>query len=131
MTPREIAFEDIKKGDDIEARWERDGVVTTLRGIAHDPGSHYWYTEAGGLIANDYDGYWTHFLHARPAPDEPTGLGAVVRAALRSQESPRVFTRVNEGPYGWADASGQLFAWPDFSPESIEVLSEGIEVCDE
>src|SRR5690606_8062853 len=81
QTPREIAFKDIKKGDDIEARYTRDGVAHARHGVAHSTNSYaeFWYTEAGGVIANDYYRDWKYYLHSRPTPAEPKGLGSLIR----------------------------------------------------
>lgn len=129
QTPREIAFEDITKGDDIEARWERNGVSAAYRGIAHHRTYGNWYTEAGGLVAHEHeegDG-WQYYLHSRPAPEEPKGLGAVVWTGSMH------VARWAEGPdaiYPWLSRGGDMYAWSDFDPDTIEVLSEGIIVED-
>lgn len=131
QTPREIAFEDIKKGDDIEVQYAEDGVTFTRRGIAHERGERNWYTEAEGLLAGDYDG-WTYYLLHRPVTAEPKGLGAVVRARVYRSTFDRTLARTLVRTAGrnllWVDEKGSLWHWDDFDPESIEVLSEGIEV---
>ena len=124
-TPREIAFEDIRKGDDIEARWTLDGLRFTRRGVAHHRNPLCWYTEEGGRLANS-DGDWTHYLHSRPAPAEPKGLGAIVRAVVGGNEW--YFHRIGTGERPWINVARNWHAWYDFDPDSIEVLSEGNEV---
>lgn len=129
MTPREIKFEDIRKGDDIEARRVVDGVTCTRRGIAHATSSRVerWYTEAWGLIATDYDGDWKFYLHHRPAPAEPKGLGAVVRAKVSrptsDPHSVRTFVRTAGRDLPWVDEWGFSWAWSHLNPDSIEVES--------
>ena len=133
QTPREIAFKDIKKGDDIEARYTRDGVALTRRGVAHSTNSYaeFWHTEASGLVANNYNGDWKYYLHSRPAPEEPKGLGA--RILLRRGWE-YIATNSTPGTHRWVwvreDRSGGCLAsrWSDLDPDTIEVLSEGIEV---
>jgi len=107
-------------------------VAYTRRGIAYETNSdrlpEYWYAEAGGLVANNYDGNWKHFLHPRPAPAEPTGLGARIR--WRKWE----YIATNSAPgtrrWAWVNELGNVgrlavIRWDEFDPDSIEVLSEG------
>src|SRR5690606_26050764 len=114
------------------ARYTRDGVAYTRRGVAHSI-SHLaksWQTKDGGLVASNYDGDWQHYLHSRPVPAEPKGLGAVVRAKVAASrlDVETVWTLVRtEAPVDpWADERECFWNWSDLDPDSIEELSEGI-----
>lgn len=128
-TPRQIEFDDIRKGDHIEARWSAEGLNFTHRGVAHHRNPYFWYTEEGGRLANGGDERWTYYLHHRPDPTEPEGLGAVVRTAEGIE-----YVSVNRTPGTprWVDAMiddehGERWAlkWDDleFDRDSIEVAS--------
>lgn len=128
--PREIAFEDIREGDDIEVVWDYGDLAATLRGIAdHKDADGWWRTPQSRLLINPIGATRTILLHPRPAPAEPKGLGAVVRAKVARTGRRGVFVRTHPGLYGhvWRGL-GDAWDWSDLDPDSIEVLSEGIEV---
>lgn len=132
MTPREIKFEDIRVGDDIEAHFHESDVFATARGVVGEIDGNMLRTAKGGPIANvgGYD--WKFYLHSRPTPEEPKGLGAVVHArAAHPADVPhlvRTLVRTANHEFPWVDGRGNEWEWSDFDPDSIEVLSEGIEV---
>ena len=134
--PREIAFEDICKGDDIESRSTANGTAFTRRGIAHAFTGNTWITEEGGTVASGYRGdAWAHYLHPRPVPAEPKGLGAVVRARARESGEIGLFVRTPSLPTlpgvptrepDWVDCGGHCHYWSDFDPATIEILHDGM-----
>lgn len=131
--PREIAFDDIRKGDDVEVVWERDDRTDTSRGIAdHKDADGWWRTRGGQLLAGPLPAAnRTILLHHRPAPAEPEGLGAVVRT-----EEGIEYVSVNRKPGTprWVDSEAHdrrecwALMWVEFDLDSIEVLSERIGV---
>lgn len=130
QTPREIAFEDIREGDRIEAAWSVGDREEAYRGVAAYISTHgAWCTEEGRPIAWAGPNITYTLLH-RPAVTEPKGLGAVVRARTRSgsREGQFVHIRAELGTERWQGPGGGIYYWSDFDPDSIEVLSEGIEV---
>lgn len=131
QTPRVIAFDDIREGDRIEVAWSVGDREEAYRGVAGYTSAHgAWCTEEGMPIVAQGDGGTITLLH-RPTATEPKGLGAVVRARVsRSTIDPRrARTLVCVGGV-WVDEQDfrQSWTWSNFDPESIEVLSEGIEV---
>ena len=130
QTPREIAFEDIRAGDRLRVEHAWAGIEFTREGVAHENTRDGWFTSEDGLLITADSTATITLLH-RPAPAEPKGLGAVVRARVsRSTVDPRrARTLVCVGG-AWVDEQDfrQSWRWSDFDPESIEVLSEGIEV---
>lgn len=139
--PREITFEEIRKGDEIEVQEPYDGLLKSVRAIAHHrvdfQRTTQWYTATDRrLVSSDDLDYQTHLLlHSRLASDEPTGLGAVVRARTSDDEEPHLWVRVDRGTDGRAWVRSELksggwhfwVAWPYFVPDSVEVLHEGVE----
>jgi len=132
--PREIAFEDIKKGDDIEVSWQDGGRTTTVRGVARDRKGDGWQAEGGYFLAWDRAPHETVTLLHRPAPAEPMRLGAVVRARPLGTltDATDLYVRfAKSGDKGctWIRVGeGGGFRWADLDPDSIDVLPEGIEV---
>lgn len=59
----------------------------------------------------------------KPRPDEPMGLGAVVRDG-----EGRVWVRIGNTIYPWRCEGGSNFAVYADIPNPIEVLSEGVEI---
>lgn len=131
--PRQIAFDDIRKGDLIRLEYPTaSGIKVTRRGEAFERRPDgAWYTSEGGYVAAPFT-TGTIILLSRPAPAEPKGLGAVVRAAVgESMVDPRLvrtLVRTANRDFPWADEGGTRWEWSDFDPDSIEVLSEGVEV---
>lgn len=134
-TPRQIEFEDIRKGDYIEVAWERNDRTDTSRGTAHRKAADgWWRTRGGQLLAGPvFTENRTITLLHRPAPAEPEGLGAVVRT---SEGNEYVSVNRQPGTPRWVEAmTDDVFGerWPirwvefDLDLDSIEVLSEGNE----
>jgi hypothetical protein len=132
--PREIAFEDIKAGDEIEVVYTHGDRTVSYRGAASrfSVDGSWWMTAKGKDLVSKQDNRDRILLHSRPAPEEPKGLGAVVRARVDVEVGLYVRSapawRGDRGSPDWADPDGEFFYWSDFDPDSIEVLSEGIEV---
>lgn len=128
QTPRQIAFEDIRAGDRIRTEHPEGGVKFMCEGVAHQNTHDGWFTSEGGLIVSAHSTATITLLH-RPAPAEPKGLGAVVRARVPASGG-RLWTfvkvHVEQGLSPWQGPGA--WRWSDFDPDSIEVLSEGIEV---
>ncbi len=129
QTPREIAFEDIRAGDRIRVEYAESGIKFTREGVAHENTQGGWFASEGGLIVGAIGGVTTTLLH-RPAPAEPKGLGAVVRARVsRSVTAPHLVRTLVRAPSSraqrtpWVDERGSRWAWSDLDPESIEVES--------
>lgn len=130
QTPREIAFDDIRKGDDIEVQWRMGDALETRRGVAHEWGGDFWGTRGGRVLVDRLDRLDRILLHHRPVSAEPEGLGATMRSegieyvsVNRKPGTPRwVDAGLHEGGTPWA------VRWDEFDPDSIEVLSEGNEV---
>jgi hypothetical protein len=131
--PREIAFEEICEGDDIEVVWQRNDRTDTSRGVAARKGADgWWRTRGGQLLAGPVlIESRTLILHRRPAPAELEGLGAVIEYAGNEWVS----TNRAPGTLRWVPVDDDrtrdealVYRWSEFEPDSIEVLSEGIEV---
>ena len=131
QTPREIAFEDIHAGDRLRVEHAWAGIEFTREGVAHENTRDGWFTSEDGIIVSPTTGGIITLLH-RPVPAEPKGLGAVVRAAvgesLADPHTVRTLVRTASPDLPWVDEGANGWAWSDFDPDSIEVLSEGIEV---
>lgn len=90
-----------------------------------DAGS--WKTPDGEyLVFRDSPAGRVIELVERPVPAEPKGLGAVVRAVVGGNKWH--FHRIGTGERPWINLARNWHDWSDFDPESIEVLSEGIEI---
>lgn len=127
----EIAFENIREGDDIEVQWRLGDTLETRRGVAHEKSGNSWLTKDGLTLVTLLGNHVRILLHHRPAPAEPEGLGAIVRTAEGIE-----FVSVNRTPgtRRWVDAMiddehGERWAlkWDDleFDRDGIGVLYEG------
>lgn len=132
--PREIAFDAIRKGDDIEVVWERDDRTDTMRGIAdyQDPAG-WWRTSQGRVLAGPIPAANRAIrLHHRPDLSEPEGLGAVIRTDVGIE-----YVSVNRQPGTprWVVAmiadrdrvERWAIRWAEFDLDRVDVLSEGNE----
>lgn len=121
---RKISFEDIRKGDRIRVQYKPEYGVTTIReGVAHEITEDTWVTEGFGLIAAK-DWAESITLLERPSPQEPEGLGKIIRYG----EDVYISVRAEPGTYRWCmsprggRASGLFFKWNELDPERIEIL---------
>lgn len=121
---RKISFEDIRQGDRIQAHFKPEYGVTTIReGVAHELTEDTWVTEGFGLVAAK-DWVESITLLERPSPQEPEGLGKIIRYG----EDTYVSVRAVPGTLRWCMTprggreSGLFYCWSDFEPERIEIL---------
>lgn len=124
----EIAFENIREGDDIEVQWRLGDILETRRGVAHkkERGGFFWVTKDGRTLVGFQGNQVRILLHHRPAPAEPEGLGAIVWAVVGGNGW--YFHRIGTGERPWINVARNWHAWSDFEPDSIEMLFKGIGV---
>lgn len=117
-----IDYRDIRGGDVVE--WSAiDGFITraevTHRGVGQAPRA------LGGEWRLPHE-YAYHLVH-RPAPAEPTGLGAVVEVELTPKYGAERFVRVHEGEWQRGGGGRQLRPWGDLLRYGTpRVISEGV-----
>lgn len=124
-TPREIEFEDIRKGDDIDVVWVSGDRMDIIRGTAHHKDDNGWWLTHQGevLVTPNDDG--TILLRKRTVLTEPEGLGAIVWAVVGGNGW--YFHRIGTGERPWINIARNWHAWSEFDSSSIEVLYEGKE----
>lgn len=122
---RKISFEDIRQGDRIQVHFKSEYGVTIIReGVAHELTEDTWVTERSGIVAvKDWAESIT--LLERPAPQEPEGLGKIIRYG----EDTYVSVRPEPGTLRWCmtprdgnRTNGLFHRWSEFEPERIEIL---------
>lgn len=123
-TPRQIEFEDIREGDEIDVVWVSGDRTDIIRGTAHHKDAGGWWKTPQGelLVVSSGDG--TIFLRRRPVPEEPEGLGVVVRSDEGDE-----YISVNSEPgtprWVYVEATNQRMRWAvewaTFDPDSMEV----------
>ncbi len=118
----EIKFEDIREGDKIRTEHPEGGIKFMCEGVAHKNTRDGWFTSEGGFLVSARSTATITLLH-RPAPAEPEGLGAMVRAVVGGNEW--YFHRIGTGERPWINVARNWHAWSEFDPDSIEVLYEG------
>lgn len=123
---RQISYEDIRQGDRIRVRWVHLDASHTIEGVAAREHAGSWKTPNGEyLVFRASLAESIIELVERPSPQEPEGLGKIIRhgedtyvsvypepGTLRWCKTPRIGNITHD----W------FYRWGDFDLESIEIL---------
>lgn len=135
--PREISFDEIRKGDRI--RVPNDpfrGVTDSSEGIAHSISGSCWLTREGGIIADVLDDTIT-LLDRLETPSLPTEEGALILAyRIRglTYGKPLTLRRSNRGCWvgvgSWVNEQGyDILSWAPLTPgPAVEVVNTPAEI---
>lgn len=121
-----MKFEDIRQGDRIRVRWVSRDASYTIEGVAAQEHAGSWKTPDGEyLVFRESLAESIIELVERPAPQEPEGLGKIIRHG----EDTYVSVRAEPGtlrwcmaPQGGSTARGWLYRWGEFDLKRIEIL---------
>lgn len=119
-----MKFEDIRQGDRIRVRWVHLDASHTIEGVAAQEHAGSWKTPNGEyLVFRESPTESIIELVERPAPQEPEGLGKIIRHG----EDTYVSVRAEPGTLRWVkvrdkDVKSWFYGWDEFDPERIEIL---------
>lgn len=133
--PREIAFDEIRKGDRIRFTELGGGVTYTCEGVTHTFQGECWEAQEGGPVASKTDDTIT--LLDRPTTPLPTEEGALILAyCIRGLtfDKPLTLRRNNRGRWvedgGWVNEAGDdVLSWAPLTPgPAVVVVSTPAEI---
>lgn len=121
-----MKFEDIRQGDRIRVRWVSRDASYTIEGVAAQEHAGSWKTPDGEyLVFRESLAESIIELVERPSPQEPEGLGKIIRRGSDTFVSVRAepgTLRWCLTPRRWSTVRGLLYRWDEFDPELIEIL---------